>query len=509
VQTCGDAIVEPGEQCDDGNGVSGDGCTDCRVECPPLTGTWVDDLASLTWTIVDDPSGELAGFLYAGGELADVIPFTGTKSDGTVGSAVVLVGLFEGEILSCEMLRAGPGSVVPWGFLSRIRASYCGDGTTDELELCDDGNFVNGDGCTIACTLPECGNRVVEADEECDDGNSRDGDGCSVDCLANVCGNSIIEAGEECDDGNPQDGDGCSRFCEVTECGNNVVETGEECDDGNTSSVDGCSSDCRAECPEVGGTWAYGPDIELRLIEDTPLQFSGALVIGAEAELMLLISGSRQGIFASDQLILDIEGLGIWAFTLASCDAMTSTGGFFEGFDRLSPFVCGNGALQPNEACDDRNFANADGCTLFCEVAECFACAGEPSSCTPENGSVCDDGDPCTTGELCNGGACVGGVFACTADGNPCTEELCDPEAGCVSMPRAGSCDDGDACTVGQTCVSGECVPSGISTACVDEDGCCPVSCGAQEDSDCRVVPALSPMATILLVFALLLVWCP
>ncbi|MFQ5353171.1 MAG: hypothetical protein ACE5D3_08885, partial [Candidatus Binatia bacterium] len=44
------------------------------------------------------------------------------------------------------------------------------------------------------------------------------------------CGNERVDAGEECDDGNLIDGDGCSRTCEF-ECGDAVLEGGEVCDD--------------------------------------------------------------------------------------------------------------------------------------------------------------------------------------------------------------------------------------------------------------------------------------
>lgn len=37
------------------------------------------------------------------------------------------------------------------------------------------------------------------------------------------CGNKIVEPGEECDDGNFIDGDGCSSVCRV-ECGNGLLE---------------------------------------------------------------------------------------------------------------------------------------------------------------------------------------------------------------------------------------------------------------------------------------------
>ncbi len=58
----------------------------------------------------------------------------------------------------------------------------CGNGTVDPGEECDDGNAIDGDGCTAACTI--CGNGVVAAAEDCDDGNLQDGDGCSASCLA-------------------------------------------------------------------------------------------------------------------------------------------------------------------------------------------------------------------------------------------------------------------------------------------------------------------------------------
>jgi len=50
--------------------------------------------------------------------------------------------------------------------------------------------------------------------EECDDGNAMDGDGCSMTCLLEaVCGNSRFELEEECDDGNVAPGDGCDAAC--------------------------------------------------------------------------------------------------------------------------------------------------------------------------------------------------------------------------------------------------------------------------------------------------------
>jgi cysteine-rich repeat protein len=54
---------------------------------------------------------------------------------------------------------------------------------------------------------------------------------------------------------------------------------------------------------------------------------------------------------------------------------------------------CPNGELDPGEGCDDGNTAAGDGCGPACAVETCFACAGEPSSCTPI--TSCGDGDGC------------------------------------------------------------------------------------------------------------------
>ncbi len=63
----------------------------------------------------------------------------------------------------------------------------CGDGDLNlETEECDDGNILNGDGCTFKCLLEFCGDSVVNnfPNEECDDGNTTNGDGCSAGCRA-------------------------------------------------------------------------------------------------------------------------------------------------------------------------------------------------------------------------------------------------------------------------------------------------------------------------------------
>jgi len=140
----------------------------------------------------------------------------------------------------------------------------CGDGHLDAGEQCDDGNTMNGDGCSAMCQPeppppppPACGDGHLDAGEQCDDGNATNGDGCSAMCRTEPppppppsCGDDHLDAGEQCDDGNTTNGDGCSATCMLEHepfCGDGRLDAGEACDDGNTASGDGCSPACMLE----------------------------------------------------------------------------------------------------------------------------------------------------------------------------------------------------------------------------------------------------------------------
>lgn len=116
----------------------------------------------------------------------------------------------------------------------------CGDGVTnaETEEVCDDGNILDGDGCSADCKSGEvCGNGTVDkaAGEVCDDGNTVSGDGCSASCTSEMCGDLVVnkDLGEVCDDGNAVSSDGCRADCRSNEaCGNGVMDEhlGEECE---------------------------------------------------------------------------------------------------------------------------------------------------------------------------------------------------------------------------------------------------------------------------------------
>lgn len=72
---------------------------------------------------------------------------------------------------------------------SEVCRAVCGDGVLSPGEVCDDGNNIDGDGCSADCqsTAPPaelCGNGIVDPGETCDEGanNGKAGYSCGVDC---------------------------------------------------------------------------------------------------------------------------------------------------------------------------------------------------------------------------------------------------------------------------------------------------------------------------------------
>jgi cysteine-rich repeat protein len=75
-------------------------------------------------------------------------------------------------------------------FSLALTGGFCGDGTTDPGEECDDAGTVNGDGCSSNCLIEFCGDGITQAGlgEQCDDGGNVAGDGCSATCTSEGAG---------------------------------------------------------------------------------------------------------------------------------------------------------------------------------------------------------------------------------------------------------------------------------------------------------------------------------
>ena len=272
--------------------------------------------------------------------------------------------------------------------------AICGDGIVDAGEACDDGNAMDGDGCSNMCTVDVCGDGTVQDGESCDDGNQADGDGCSSACVAEVCGDGAKQPAEECDDGNQADGDGCSSTCTLEACGDGILQGGEECDDGNAADGDGCSPMCTLE------------------------------VCG---------DGVMQGEEQCDDGNVD------------DSDACTSA---------CSPAACGDNFVYAGvEECDDGNMTADDGCSNTCTLPTCADDVKNAAETDVDCGGP--DCDPCAAGQACGEdadclGLCAKGVCASNKscktlhDADPSLPDgmySLDPDEGGPNPPFMARCD--------------------------------------------------------------------
>ena len=119
-----------------------------------------------------------------------------------------------------------------------------------------------------------------------------------------------------------------------------------------------------------------------------------------------------------------------------------------------------------------------------CHTGTCKHAVG--CSKIPLDGVACDDGSACTVGDACAEGACLPGAQVPCNDGNECTDDSCDPVAGCLFVPAQDKlCDDQNSCTEGDHCVDGACVQAQNLCDCVNNEDCLEL----EDDNPCNGVP--------------------
>ncbi len=155
----------------------------------------------------------------------------------------------------------------------------------------------------------------------------------------------------------------------------------------------------------------------------------------------------------------------------------------------------------PDNLCNGKHICVQNKCVLQAgSVVKCLYAKGVcfDTACDPATGqckdtakpatTLCTDSDACTVGEHCDvNGACAtctpgkdctgaNGVSELKCDdGNPCTDDSCNPFLGCVHIANEKPCDDANPCTAGNPgdrCVSGSCVPGQPSCECTSAADC-------------------------------------
>jgi cysteine-rich repeat protein len=399
---CGNSILTAGEQCDDGNSINEDACTnDCENSTCGDGIVRVDLGSGITgFEACDDGNANDDDACLINCQLArcgdGVVRRDLTESeDGFEACDDGNDDNWDGCSNGCGVMRCGDGELQPEmgevcddgndsdtdACTNNCRPAGCGDGSVWEgNEGCDDGNRDNFDACLNTCASASCGDGVHRRDlaegsegfEACDDGNLEDDDSCLNGCAEPRCGDGIHRrdlhpadpAFEECDDGNDSDDDDCSTACVSLGCGNGRINDGESCDDGNIEDADACLNNCQ-------------------------LALCGDGVARRDREL------EQDGYEACD------DG------NLSDDDACTSTCIAARCGDQITRLDLEEG-VEGYEACDDGNEEDNDAC-VACANARCGdEITREDLEEGAEGFEACDDGNEVDTDGCRNG--CIAAV---------------------------------------------------------------------------------------------------
>jgi hypothetical protein len=161
-------------------------------------------------------------------------------------------------------------------------------------------------------------------------------------------------------------------------------------------------------------------------------------------------------------------------------------------------------ACNDNNACTQTDACNAQGICAGSNPVTCAApaqCKG-PGVCTPATGTCtypnltgtpCTDNNACTTGDECQGGACMAGdPVTCPAPDQCHLTRVCDPGTGMCSnppKPNTADCDDDNACTKTDKCNgAGACVGSN-PVVCTASNQCHTAGTCDPQTGDCSNPP--------------------
>ena len=134
-----------------------------------------------------------------------------------------------------------------------------------------------------------------------------------------------------------------------------------------------------------------------------------------------------------------------------------------------------------DNCCLSDNDCGRSGCyTTFCDMYR-HTCQAYPK----DNGTACDDGNACTVDNTCMDGVCVGKTLTCNVE-NQCRSGTCEKGIGCVfeNAPNGVLCDDSNPCTSADECYNGMCAV-GVQKDCTSLDTMCSVGACDVTTGDC------------------------
>jgi len=513
---CGNGVADPGESCDDGVNMGGEGnclacngiqtCGDGTAEGTETCDEGANNGSGDGFCLSDCSATQNCGDGTTNGtELCDDGANNGTGNDFCLGDCSATQSCGDGTTNGTETCDDGMSNGTGEGFcLSDCSATQsCGDGVQNGTEFCESsdsvectslsGGFIGGDAlCDAACaawdpstctTIADCGNDFLDPGESCDDGVNDGGEGECLACMGlQSCGDGTSEGTEACDEGpNNGTGDGfCVADCSGTQtCGDGVQNGTEVCDDGtNDGGPNGCLPGCQAIQVCGDGT----PN-------GTETCDDGANNGTGDGFCLADCSGTQtcgDGVPNGNELCdigdtiacttVDPAFLGGTALCGATCSA-------WELSTCTTAADCGNGIVDDGELCDDGSNMGGEGLCVACQAIQ--TCGDGTRNGTEE----CDDGN-LVDGDGCQAD-CTVWYVSCDITAATCgTGESCYPTGSgdlCLptgTLPEGSVCGPVNACQAGMGCVvvptdpvNTHCTPlCDGSLPCADGDPCVELS---------------------------------
>ncbi len=514
---CGDGVRQGDEECDDGNDINDDECSNaCRAAvCGDGIMNQTIGVEEFVGPIVENPSG-ISGHVcddgatcatsscevYDNGNAIEhgICQSLGYQravsvvwGDGPGTGVAPMVHAYNWSCFDYDCTASTATNVNPdcgaWEMLFSIAC----EGIVGEA--CDDGegNGFTADACRPDCTLPFCGDGVVDSGEACDDGNEVDVDGCRADCTLPFCGDGIANADEGCDDANLSDTDACLSDCTVPFCGDGRVtafeatetfegpevrnpfgDAGHVCSLGATCPGGTCTLTADADAPEHGicqslgylravrVTWGGGPgDTDPVMPRATNWSCEDFVCSPSDDD-------SVEDTCSRGQMLASITCTSPFAEVCDEADANSDAPDATCRTDCTAQ-RCGDGIVDTGEACDDGNTVPNDACSNLCTLPVC-------GDGIVQGDEACDDGNDIDTDfcmNACTLPVCGDGVLSVTEDCDEGEENSDEADAVCRTDCTLTGCGDGvtdsdEECDDGNTDNRDECTTRCEWAACGD-----------------------------------------
>lgn len=387
---CGNRKIDPGEECDDGDTSSNDGCSAaCKIESAgpadacsgaPVNLVRVDATTLYKGSLTGTTAGLYNHYSSScgGGSGADAVyridpPMTGRAT---------------------ARITAGFSAIVS------VRTS-CSDSKT-ELGCADDTSSITTGRSEIAFPVFQGAPVFVFVDGY---GGSGGDFTLDVDVQTAVCGNGKAEFPEGCDDGDTADNDGCSATCELEDMttksacpgmpyrlGAGPGAPGKVSFAGDTSllehgggSATSCTNGSGASNSGSGpnAVYAITPTVSGNLSLELLANYPNALLhvrrecSGTENDTQADCAGAADALVPLKTSLPVTAERTVYVFVDSG---NTSAHGLYTLDATLTVAACGNGLLDSGEECDDGNTNDGDGCSATCTALRdpsTYTCPGK------------------------------------------------------------------------------------------------------------------------------------